>query len=425
MEGTDGEANEKQAVAGKEGLGGQGRIGRWQVMIGQLPAGLRHNLQTHPMKAMLQVIVLYLKRMTNNFIQRIDRYIIKRYLGTFSLAIALIISISIIFDVSEKIDDFITHNAPLKAILFDYYLPFIPYFTNLFSALFNFIAVIFFTSKMAANSEIIAMMASGISYKRLMRPYLVASAIIALMSWVLGNFIIPPANQTKVNFLNVYVINDYTNSDKNIHLQLEPGVLIYMKSYNNKSDVGYKFTIEKFEGRELKSKLSADYIKWDREKKKWVIHNYFIRDMSGPTEKITTGTQIDTTLRMNPVEFGQQNSRQETMDFGQINQYIDDLRLRGVDNVSSYEKEKYQRTAGPISTFILTIIGVSLASRKTRGGIGLHLGLGLLLGFSYIMFQQVSTIFAFKAGFNILLAVWLPNIIYAVIALVLYKRASK
>jgi lipopolysaccharide export system permease protein len=337
----------------------------------------------------------------------------------------LIISISIIFDISEKIDDYISKNAPLKAILLDYYLPFIPYFTNLFSALFNFIAVIFFTSKMAANSEIIAMLASGISYKRMMRPYLVASGIIALMSWILGNFVIPPANLSRVNFTNIYVNSDYVNSEKNIHRQLEPGLFVYMKSYNNKSDVGYKFTIEKFEGSQLKSKLIADYIKWDREKKKWVIHNYFVRDMSGPIEKISTGNQIDTTLRMSPTEFGQQNSKQETMDYWQINDYIKDLQLRGVDNVSSYEKEKYQRTAGPISTFILTIIGVSLASRKTRGGIGLHLGLGLLLGFSYIMFMQVSTIFAFKAGFNILLAVWLPNLIYAVIALVLYNRASK
>ncbi len=370
-------------------------------------------------------LIVYLNRMMNNYIQRIDRYIIKRYLGTFFLAIALIISISIVFDISEKIDDFIKNNAPLKAILIDYFLPFIPYFTNLFSALFNFIAVIFFTSKMAANSEIIAMQASGISYKRLMRPYLVASAVIAGMSWVLGNFIIPPANQSMVNFKNIYVNTDFVNVDKNIHRQLEPGLFVYMKSYNNKADVGYKFTIEKFEGRQLKSKLIADYIKWDREKKKWVIHNYFIRDNTGPTERIISGAEIDTTLQMSPTEFGQQNSRQETMDYWQINRYIKELKLRGVDSVSNYEKENYQRTAGPISTFILTIIGVSLASRKTRGGLGIHLGLGLLLGFSYIMFQQVSTIFAFKAGFNILLAVWLPNIIYAVIALALYNRASK
>jgi lipopolysaccharide export system permease protein len=363
--------------------------------------------------------------MTKDFLQRIDRYIIKKYLGTFFLAIALIISISIIFDVSENIDDFISKKAPIKAILVDYYLNFIPYFTNLFSALFTFIAVIFFTSKMAYNSEIIAIQSSGISYRRLMRPYMVASGIIALMSWILGNFVIPHATQSRVNFRNTYIKNEYVNLDRNIHRQLEPGLFVYMKSYNNRQDVGYKFTIEKFEGTKLKSKLIAESIKWDRDRKKWVIQNYFIRDLSGPVEKITKGIQIDTTLRMSPAEFGQQSSKEETMDFWQINKYIKELKLRGVDNVSSYEKEKYQRTAGPISTFILTIIGVSLASRKTRGGIGIHLGLGLLLSFSYIMFMQVSTIFAFKAGFNILLAVWLPNLIYAVIALVLYNRASK
>ena len=207
--------------------------------------------------------------MTKKFLQRIDRYIIKKYLGTFFLAIALIISISIIFDVSENIDDFISKKAPIKAILVDYYLNFIPYFTNLFSALFTFIAVIYFTSKMAANSEIIAMQSSGISYRRLMRPYMVASGIIALMSWILGNFIIPPATQSRVNFRNIYIKNEYINQDKNIHRQLEPGIFIYMKSYNNKYDIGYQFTIEKFEGTQLKSKLIADYIKWDRDKKKW------------------------------------------------------------------------------------------------------------------------------------------------------------
>jgi lipopolysaccharide export system permease protein len=364
-------------------------------------------------------------KMRKKFIQRIDRYIIKKYLGTYFLAIALIISISIIFDVSENIDDFISKKAPLKAIVVDYYLNFIPYFTNLFSALFTFIAVIYFTSKMAYNSEIIAIQSSGVSYKRMMRPYLVASGVIAVLSWLLGNFVIPPATQSRVNFRNTYIKNEYINQDKNIHRQLEPGLFIYMKSYNNRSDVGYKFTIEKFEGTQLKSKLIADYIKWDREKKKWVIHDYFIRDLTSGVEKITKGSVIDTTLRMLPAEFGQQTSKEETMDYWQLNKYIKDLKLRGVDNVSSYQKEKYQRTSGPISTFILTIIGVSLASRKTRGGIGIHLGLGLLLSFSYIMFMQVSTIFAFKAGFNVLLAVWLPNIIYAGIALVLYNRASK
>ena len=363
--------------------------------------------------------------MVTKYITRIDQYIIKKYLGTFFLAITLIISISIIFDISENIDDFITKKAPLRAIAIDYYLNFIPYFANLFSALFTFIAVIFFTSKLAYNSEIIAILASGISYNRLMRPYMIASAIIAVMSWILGNFIIPPSTEARVNFRNTYIKNEYINNDKNIHRQLDPGLFVYMQNYNNKQDVGYKFSMEKFEDRRLVSKLMAESIKWDREKKKWVIQNYYLRDMSGPQEVITTGIKIDTTLRMLPSDFGQQFSKEETMDYWQINDHIEDLKLRGVDNVARYEQEKYRRTAGPVSTFILSVIGVSLASRRMRGGMGLHLGLGLLLSFSYIMFMQVSTIFAIKVGFNSLLAVWLPNMIYSLIAIGLYRWASK
>jgi lipopolysaccharide export system permease protein len=359
------------------------------------------------------------------YLRTIDWYIIKKYLGTFFLAIALIVSISIIFDISENVDDFINKKAPLHAIVFDYYLNFIPYFANLFSALFTFIAVIYFTSKMAYNSEIIAILASGISYKRLMRPYLVASAIIAGISWIMGNFVIPPATEARVNFRNTYIKNEFVNLDRNIHRQLEPGLYIYMQSYNSKLDQGYQFSIERFAERRLISKLVADYIKWDREKKKWVIRNYYIRDLSGPEEVVTSGAEKDTILKMLPADFGQQSDKQETMDFTELNRYIKDLKLRGVDSVEPYEKEKYQRTAGPISTFILAIIGVSLASRKMRGGMGLHLGLGLFLSFSYIMFMQVSTIFAYKAGFNTLLAVWLPNMVYSVIAVFLYRWASK
>jgi len=363
--------------------------------------------------------------MATKFIKRIDLYIIKKYLGTFFLAIALIISISMIFDVSENIDDFITKNAPLKAIILDYYLNFIPYYANLFSALFTFIAVIFFTSKMAYNSEIIAILASGVSYMRLMRPYMIASGVIAIMSWVLGNFVIPSATDARVNFRNTYINNEFVNVDKNIHRQLEPGMYVYMQSYNNRLDVGYKFSIEKFEGKKLITKLIAESIKWDREKKKWVIQNYYVRDMRGPQEVVKTGTAMDTTLRMLPADFGQQNAKEETMDYWQINAYIKDLKLRGVDNVARYEQESYKRTAGPVSTFILSVIGVSLASRRMRGGLGIHLGLGLLLSFSYIMFMQVSTIFAVKVGFNALLAVWLPNMIYSLIAIGLYRWASK
>ncbi|GET26739.1 LptF/LptG family permease [Prolixibacter sp. NT017] len=359
------------------------------------------------------------------YLKKIDVYIIKKFLGTFFLAIALIIGISIVFDISEHIDEFISRHAPLRAIVFDFYLNFIPYFANLFSSLFTFIAVIYFTSKMAYNSEIIAILASGVTYKRLMRPYMIGAGIIALMSWTLGNFVIPPANTIRIDFTNKYLKGEYNNQDRNIHRQLEPGLYIYMRNYNNKNDVGYKFSIEKFKDHKLVSKLISDYVKWDRDKKKWVIHNYYIRDLSGPTEKITSGAVIDTTLRMKPEDFGRQKNLEETMNYWELNHYIEDLKLRGVDNVVQYEIEKHKRTSGPFSTFILSIIGAALASRKIRGGMGLHLGIGLLLSFSYIMFLQVSTVFATKGGMDPFIAVWIPNLLYSIIAIFLYRWASK
>lgn len=363
--------------------------------------------------------------MWRKYLKRIDIYIIKKYLGTFFLAIALIIGISIVFDISENIDDFISKEAPVKAVVFDYYLNFIPYFANLFSGLFTFIAVIYFTSKMAYDSEIIAILASGVTYKRMMRPYMVAAGIIAAMSWVLGNFVIPPANHARVNFRNTYIKGEFKNNERHIHRQLDPGLYVYMSHYNVGNDVGYRFSIEKFKDKKLVSKLISDYVKWDREKKKWTIHNYYKRDFVDGNELITTGTKLDTVLRMSPADFGRTKDKEETMDYWELNDFIDDLKLRGVENVVEYELEKHRRTSGPFSTFILSIIGAALASRKMRGGMGLHLGLGLLLSFSYIMFMQVSMVFALKAEMNVILAVWIPNLLYAIIAILLYRHASK
>ena len=357
-------------------------------------------------------------------LHKIEWYIIKKFLGTFFYAIALIISISIVFDVSENIDDFMAKDVPLKAIVFDYYLNFVPYFANLFSGLFTFIAVIYFTSKLAYNTEIIAILSSGVSFNRLMRPYMVGAAVIVLFSYVLGNYIIPPANKKKVDFRNMYIGTRKTGSEHNIHQQIEPGVFVYMTSYNASNDVGYKFTIEHFVDRKLVSKLSADYIKWDREKKKWVLHDYFIRTISGYTERITQGIEKDTLLNMVPEDYQVVDNIVETMTLPVLNESIDNLKLRGVNTID-YEIEKHKRRSGPFSAVILTIIGVSLASRKIKGGIGFHLGLGLLLSFSYILFMQVTTVFATSDLLAPWLAMWIPNILYGGLAFYLYRRASR
>ncbi|MCW0484791.1 LptF/LptG family permease [Gaoshiqia sediminis] len=355
---------------------------------------------------------------------KIDIYIIRKFLGTFFYSIALIISIATVFDISENLDEFISKDAPLNAIVFDYYLNFIPYFANLFSALFTFIAVIYFTSKLAYNSEIIAILSSGVSFHRLIRPYMIGAFIIAVFSYVLGNFIIPPANKKRVDFRNTYINTNYRGLEQNIHRQLSPGTYIYMKTYNTSNDVGHKFTIEKFDDGKLVSKLSADYIKWDRENKKWEINNYVIRDIDGYKESITTGTKIDTTLNMSPEDYRVVKNLVETLALPRLNKEIRDMQLRGV-NSTEYEIEKHKRRAQPFSAFILTLIGASLASRKVKGGLGLHLGLGILISFSYIMFMQISTVFALSGTVPPSIAVWIPNVFFGALAGYLYKQASR
>ncbi|MGQ7867974.1 LptF/LptG family permease [Sunxiuqinia sp. sy24] len=357
-------------------------------------------------------------------LQTIDIYIIKKFLGTFFYAIALIISIAMVFDVSENLDEFISKDAPMKAIIFDYYVNFVPFYANLFSALFTFIAVIFFTSKMAYNSEIIAILSSGVSYARLMRPYMISAFMIALFSYTLGNYIIPPSNKKRIEFRSTYIDSPRNYLERNIHRQLSPGVFIYMQSYNTSNDVGYKFTIEKFEDGELKSKLEADYIKWDREDKKWIINNYVIRDIDGYTETINTGTKLDTTLNMAPDDYRVMKNIVETMILPELSSEIKDMKLRGV-NTTEFEIERHRRFAGPFSAFILTIIGASLASRKVKGGLGLHLGLGILQAFTYIMFMQISTVFALSGAVSPLLGAWIPNIIFGGLAAYMYKWGSR
>jgi len=356
-------------------------------------------------------------------LQTIDLYIIKKFLGTFFYSIALIVSIATVFDLSENMDEFISKEAPINEIIFSYYVNFIPYFANLFSSLFTFIAVIYFTSKLAYNSEIIAILSSGTSFHRLMRPYMISALIIAIFTYVMGNYIIPPANKKRVEFKNRYIHSSNNRLEQNIHRQLTPGTYIYMKSYNASNDVGYKFTIERFENGKLNSKLEADYIKWNRESKKWEIHNYMIRHIDGYQESITTGTEKDTTLNMKPEDYRVIRDVVETMSLPRLNKEIKDLQLRGVNSIE-FEIEKNRRRASPFSSFILTLIGASLASRKVKGGIGLHLGLGILISFSYIMSMQVSTVFATSGTVPPAVALWIPNVIFGIFAVFLYHRTS-
>ncbi len=353
----------------------------------------------------------------------IDFYITKKFLGTFFYAIALILSIAIVFDISENLDEFLSKDIPGKVIVTDYYMNFIPYFANLFSPLFTFIAVIYFTSKMTYNTEIIAILSSGVSYRRLMRPYLVSALILAAFSFLLGNYVIPPANKTLNNFRYKYIDNKRVVTERNIHRQIEPGVYIYMQSFNV-NNVGYKFTLEKFEGAELKEKISADNIRWDKDSEKWVINNYVKRYIHEDGESFAKGYRLDTTLNMAPGDYRVIKNQMETYTTPALKQEIKQMKMRGVNSVE-WEIENHKRVAGPFSAFILTIIGAGLASRKIKGGLGLHLGLGLLFAFSYILFMQISTVFAISGSTSPLVAVWIPNIGYSIIAFFVFRWAAR
>ena len=356
---------------------------------------------------------------------KIDWYIVKKFLGTFFFTLALILLIVIVFDISEKIDDFLESEVTIKSIITDYYLNFIPYFGNLFSPLFIFISVIFFTSKMANNTEIIAILNSGMSFERLLKPFMISALVLGSLSFILGNFIIPSSNSERINFENKYLNNKRYSRAKNIHMQIQTGQYIYMESFNSTRNIGYKFTLENFSNGRLASKLKSDYIQYDTINKKWTINKYEVREFSDNGEIITNGSSVDTSLNLSPNDFTKRKSLVETMNLFELNDYILDEELKGSEQLVYHKIEKHKRIAFPFASIILTIIAVAIASKKTRGGIGIHLGIGILIAFTYILFMQVSTTFATNSNLAPALAVWIPNLCYMLLAGILLYKVPK
>lgn len=362
----------------------------------------------------------------DKWIRRMDWYIIKKFLGTYFFAIALIISIAVVFDVNEWIDNFINNKAPVKAIIFDYYANFIPYFSNLFSPLFVFISVIFFTSKLAENSEIIAMMSTGMSFKRLLRPYMISAAIISIMTYGMGAYVIPKGNVTRLNFEDQYKKKKKQEYVRNVQVEVDSGVIAYMERYENYNKTAYRFSLDKFVDKKLVSHLTARSATYDTTTvNKWTLKNYMIREMDGMKETITKGERLDSIIKMEPQDFLIMKGKQETMTSSELSAYIERQRRRGFANIKEFEIEYHKRIAMSFASFILTIIGVSLSSRKVKGGMGVYLGAGLALSFSYILFQTVSATFAVNGNASPFLAVWVPNIVYTFIAIYLYRKAPR
>ena len=343
-------------------------------------------------------------------------------MGTFVFSIALIISISVVFDINEKIDKFITNNATLEAIVFDYYINFIPYYANLFTPLFVFIAVIFFTSKLASNSEIIAILSNGISFKRLLKPYMISATIIAIVTFIFGSFIIPPSNAVRIDFENKYVRKKSVDYASKIQMQAAPGVIAYFGSYDNATKTGYSFSLDKFDNNHLEYRITASKIEYDSAFH-WTIKDYQIRDFEGLEETITSGESIDTTLYITPRDFLISETDHQLMNTPDLSKYIKSQRQRGIGNIQAFEIEYHNRFASIMSAFILTIIGASLSARKVKGGMGLNIGIGLALSMGYILFMTISATFAVSGLVSPIIAAWIPNVLFSIIALFIYTKA--
>lgn len=362
------------------------------------------------------------------FITRIDRYIIGKFLTTYIFLILIVIIIAIVFDYNEHIDKFAKSHVPLKQILLVYYANFVPYFVNLFSPLFIFIAVIFFTSKLTSGSEIIAMKSAGMSFRRLLRPYLLSAALIAIVTFWFGGYVIPRSNVTRVDFENRYIKKKQATSADNIQMQVDTGVVAYITHFDNNTKSGYGFSLDKFKGKKLISHLTAQNLQYDTlsdRRYRWTLHHCDLRTLRGMREQVDYFDRLDTTIVMEPQDFFYIRNQQETMTLPELDDFIDRQKLRGAAGVSTFEVEYHKRFAMPFAAFILTLIGVSLSTEKRKGGMGTSIGVGIALSFIYILFQTISSTFAVNAGWPPILSVWLPNIVFAAIAFVLYHRAPK
>lgn len=359
---------------------------------------------------------------------RLDWYIIRKFIGTYIFSIVLIISIALVFDFNENLSKFTKYHAPWRAIVFDYYANFIPYYSNLFSPLFVFIAVIFFTSKLAGNSEIIAMLSSGVSFRRLMRPYMISCVLIASVTFYLNSFVIPHGTVIRQNFESLYRNSKKNTSAENVQLQVGKGTVAYIQHYDDRYKRGYGFSLDKFEGKKLVSHMTAMEIQYDTiadAKYHWKATNWKTRTLVGLRERIVTGDVKDTVILMEPTDLVYSKGQQETFTSPELLDYISKQTSRGSGNVVQYEVEFHKRIAMSFSSFILTIIGLSLSARKRKGGMGLYLGIGLGLSFGYIMLQTVSSTFAINSGTPPVLAAWIPNLIFAFIAYFCYRHAPR
>ena len=356
--------------------------------------------------------------------KRLDKYIIGKFLGTFIFSIVLIMSIAVIFDLTEKLDNFFENQVSVREIIMDYYLNFIPYYMNMFSPLFIFISVIFFTSKLAGDSEIIAILASGVSYHRFMWPYFLSALLLFVFSFWMTGYVIPPASEKMLTFQDKYILHFSRENARNVQMEIEPGTILYIESFQKRTNLGYRASLEHFDGKKLTMRITADRIHYDSAFN-WHFDKYVRRDFDGMRETLTRGNRLDTIIPVLPKELFYTAENAQMMANPELKQYIETQRKRGSGNVQAFETEWWKRWASPIGAFIMTLLGVTMSSKKVRGGMGKNLGVGLTLSALYILFSTVSTTFSVNGVLSPFMSVWLPNFLFLAIGIVLYIRVSR
>ncbi|WDF54114.1 LptF/LptG family permease [Mucilaginibacter sp. KACC 22063] len=366
-----------------------------------------------------------MKALFGRYLKVIDWYIIRKYLGTFSFTIALFMVIIVVFDVSEHLDNFLKSNAPLSAIVFQYYAGYLPFYTNLLLPLINFLAVIFFTAKMANQTEIVPILSGKASFNRFLRPYFFSATLIFIVFFFANIYLIPFTNKLDITFENHY-FNDVDPTKSEVHMQLDKDTYVYLQSFDNTIHTGYDFVLEKFDGDEMKQKLVANRIVYDSLKRVWSIQDYNVRYVNGLKESfVYNGIKKDTVLDMKPADFEAHDNVYRAMGMAELNKNIQREQLRGTGALTDMLFEKYRRFVYPLSSYVLMVIGVAISSRKVRGGIGLPLGIGIFLCFTYIVVDRFAFVFSIKGGMPPIIAVFIPNVLFGILGYYLLIKAPK
>jgi len=363
----------------------------------------------------------------------LDKYILKKILSTFFFVVLILVAIIVVIDITEKMDKFSKNNLS-SGVIFGYYLDFVPWVAGLITPITIFIAIVYVTSRMAAHTEIVAILSSGVSFKRLLLPYFIGSTVVAAISFVLNGWIIPQSNRSRLAFEMQYFNNKYFFDQRNVHMQVSPNVYLFIQNFNNQSNTGYQFTLERFEDNRLIEKLSADNIQWDSTKQKWTLRYWKIKHVDeifarnappGRDKEQKVGDSRDTTLSISPKDFENEERKFDGMTINELSDYIAKLKFRGSTGVEAYEVEKQIRFSSPFTIFVLVFMGVIVSARKSRGGTGFQIALGFLLSFVFILFFMMSRTFAEAGSLPPMLAAWLPNLVFIVISAAMFRYTPR